>query len=76
MGKPTNQRRAKARFELIKGTVINDTSDDFFDIKWLAFVCWNHAVQFFGVITWWLGCDLIGNIFRWAIQMTDDITSD
>ena len=44
MSKSTDQRRTKARFELIKGTVINDTGDNFSNIKWLAFVCWNNTI--------------------------------
>ena len=44
MSKAADQRVAKARFKLIKGTVIDDASDDFFDIKGLTLIGRNDAV--------------------------------
>ncbi len=62
MRKTTHQRRAKTGFKLVKFTTIDDTCDDFTDIKGLTGVSWDDAVQFFGVVFGWTRGFLRGSV--------------
>ena len=63
MGKATDQSSGETGFEFIKFAGIDNTRNNFTNIKGLTGIGRNYAIQLFGVIFWWSRLDLIRDVF-------------